>query len=123
MNIARDFLIDIGGGNLATEEVEVELKAKAGNLQQTLEKMQKTLDKLSSGKHEMNLNTNADAIVKSLGSDIHENYIGVRLTQLTKTTYSSHVFCYGRLQCTLMYLLNVALSPFLIAFRYTSIMQ
>ena len=63
------------------------------------------------------------AIVKSLGSDIHENYIGVRLTQLTKTTYSSHVFCYGRLQCTLMYLLNVALSPFLIAFRYTSIMQ
>jgi len=68
LNIARDFLIDIGGGNLATEEIEVELKAKAGNLQQTLEKMQKTLDKLSSGKHEMNLNTNADAIVKSLGN-------------------------------------------------------
>ena len=53
---------------MATESVEVELKAKAGNLQQTLEKMQKTLDKLSSGKHEMNLNTNADAIVKSLGN-------------------------------------------------------
>ena len=53
---------------MAKEEIEVELKAKAGNLQQTLEKMQKTLDKLSSGKHEMKLNTNADAIVKSLGN-------------------------------------------------------
>ena len=38
---------------MANEEIEVELKAKAGNLQQTLEKVQKTLDKLSNGKNEI----------------------------------------------------------------------
>lgn len=53
---------------MAKEEIEVELKAKATNLQQTLDKMQKTLDKLSSGKHEMKLSTNTNDIIKSLNN-------------------------------------------------------
>ena len=57
---------------MAKEEIEVELKAKAGNLQQTLEKMQKTLDKLSLIKVYL---SKKDVTVNSL-SEISNQYEG-----------------------------------------------